>query len=42
VDTAARADFIDAMRRFDERGRKLWTRILRDAEAEAEGTNAHA
>lgn len=42
VDTEARAAFIEAMRRFDERGRKLWTRILRDAEAEVEGVAAHA
>lgn len=42
VDTEARTAFIDAMRRFDERGRKVWTRILRDAEAEADGAVAHA
>jgi len=42
VDTEARAAFIDAMRRFDERGRKLWTRILRDAEAEDRGESVHA
>ncbi|MEQ9320773.1 MAG: PaaX family transcriptional regulator C-terminal domain-containing protein, partial [Polyangiaceae bacterium] len=44
VDTQARAGFIEAMRRFDERGRALWLRILRDAEAEAEaeGDAVHA
>jgi phenylacetic acid degradation operon negative regulatory protein len=33
VDTQARGDFIEAMRRFDESGRRLWMRILREAEA---------